>query len=107
MNRDIERSDWNPFFESFTLSHDHWLVHVDGERESLPLEDIIVRDNLITIALGGDVRHHRRIVIDAAKVSVQQTSGVDEEVAILSADGHTTRLRFRSPMPPEPVGTGG
>jgi hypothetical protein len=95
--RDIERNDWGRFFESFTLTHDHWLVHVDGEKESLPLEGIVVRDNLLTIILGGDISHHRRIVIDAARVSVQQTGGVDEGVAIESADGHTTRLRFRSP----------
>jgi len=101
--RDIERNDWGRWFESFTLAHDHWLVHVDGERDSIPLEGIIVRDTTITITLGGDIRHHRRIVIDAARVTVQQTGGVDEGVAIESADGHVTRLRFRSPMPPELV----
>ena len=101
--RDIEHNDWGRFFESFTLAHDRWLVHVDGEKESLPLEGIIVRDHLVTITLGGDISHHRRIVIDAARVSVQQAGGVDEGVAIESADGHVTRLRFRSPMPPELV----
>lgn len=101
--RDIERNDWNRFFESFTLAHDRWLVHVDGEEDSLPLEGIVARDNLITIILGGDIRHHRRIVIDAARVSVQQAGGVDEGVAIESADGPVTRLRFRSPMPTELV----
>ena len=69
----------------------------------LPLEGIILRDTTLTITLGGDISHHRRIVIDAARVSVQQTAGVDEGVAIESTDGHTTRLRFRSPMPPELV----
>lgn len=103
MIRDIERNDWARFLESFTLAHDHWLVHVDGESDSLPLEGLTLRDSTITIALGGDIRHHRRIVIDAARISVQQTDGVDEGVAIESSDGHVTRLRFRSPMPPELV----
>lgn len=103
MIRDIESKDWPSFFESFTLAHDHWLVEVDGEKESLPLEGIIVRDGRIDIHLGADVSHHRRIAIDAERVSVQQTGGVDEGVAIVSKDGHTTRLRFRSPMPPELV----
>ena len=103
MIREIERNDWGRFLESFTLAHDHWLVHVDGEPESLPLEGLTMRDSTITITLGGDISHHRRIVIDAARVSVQQTGGVDEGVAIESADGHVTRLRFRSPMPPELV----
>lgn len=103
MIKEIEHNDWGRFFESFTLAHDHWLVHVDGENDSLPLEGIVVRDHQITITLGGDISHHRRIVIDAARVSVQQSGGVDEGVAIESADGYTTRLRFRSPMPPELV----
>lgn len=104
MQRDIERNDWARFFESFTMQHDHWLVSVDGERDTLPLEGITARDDgRITITLGGDISHHRRIVIDAARVRVDQEGGVDQGVAIESADGHTTRLAFRSPMPPELV----
>jgi hypothetical protein len=101
--RTIDRNDWDHFFASFTTAHDHWLVHVDGENASLPLEAILVRGPIITITLGGDISHHRRIVIDAAAISVQQSGGVDESVSIQSNDGHTTRLRFRSPMPPRPL----
>jgi hypothetical protein len=103
MQREIERNDWPSFFESFTMRHDQWLVSVDGERETLPLEGIIARDSQINVHLGRDVSHHRRIVIDAAHVRVEQQGGVDEGVDIESTDGHTTRLRFRSPMPPELV----
>lgn len=103
VEREIERNDWGRFFESFTMQHDHWLVSVDGEKEMMPLEGIIARDELITITLGGDIRHHRRITIDGKRVTVQQTGGVDEGVVIESNDGHTTRLKFRSPMPPELV----
>jgi hypothetical protein len=103
VQKEIAPSDWPGFFESFTLSHGHWLVSVDGEKETLPLEGIIARDHQIVIRLGGDIRHHRRIVIDGERVTVQQNNGVDEGVAILSKDGHTTRLQFRSPMPPELV----
>lgn len=103
MLREIERDDWGRFFESFTMAHDHWLVHVDGEDEALPLEGIVARDGKIVIHLGSDVRHHRVITIEGARVAVQQSGGVDEGIAITSADGHTTRLRFRSPMPPELV----
>ena len=106
MQREIERNDWALFFESFTMQHDHWLVSVDGEREALPLEGINVRDDgRVNITLGGDISHHRRIVIDAAHVRVEQNKGVDQGVAIESADGHTTHLRFRSPMPPKLVAT--
>ena len=104
VQKDIHRDDWARFFESFTLQHDHWLVSVDGEKETLPLEGITTRDDgNVVITLGGDISHHRRIVIDATRVSVQQSGGVDEGVAIEAADGHVTRLRFRSPMPPELV----
>jgi hypothetical protein len=97
MLKEIERDDWARFFESFTMEHDHWLVHVDGENDTLPLEGITVRDGKIVIHLGSDVRHHRVITIDGAKVSVQQSGGADEGVAITSADGHTTRLRLERP----------
>lgn len=97
LEREIERTEWARFFESFTTQHDHWLVAVDGENQSLPLDGIIARDELITIRLGGDIAHHRRIVIDAARVLVQQHDGVDRGVSIESRDGHTTRLAFRAP----------
>ena len=97
MLKEIERNDWGRFFESFTMTHDHWLVHVDGEKESLPLEGITVRDTRIVIHLGGDIRHHRIITVDAARVTVEQSGGTDEAVAVESTDGHTTRLRLRAP----------
>lgn len=103
VQKQIERSEWQSFFESFTLAHAQWLVSVDGEKETLPLEGIVARDGQIVVHLGRDIRHHRRIVIDGAQVTVEQTGGVDEGVAIGSKDGHMTHLRFRSPMPPELV----
>jgi hypothetical protein len=103
VQKEIERNDWGRFFESFTMQHDHWLVSVDGEKESMPLEGITARDELITITLGGDISHHRRITIAGKKVTVEQQDGVEQGVAIESRDGHTTRLAFRSPMPPELV----
>lgn len=97
MLKEIERDDWDTFFESFTLEHDHWLVHVDGEDDTLPLEGIVARDGKIVIHLGADVRHHRVITIDGARISVEQTGGADESLAITSNDGHTTRLRLVKP----------
>jgi Family of unknown function (DUF5335) len=104
VQKNIERNDWARFFESFTMQHDRWLVSVDGEKDTLPLEGITTRDDgNVVITLGGDISHHRRIIIDARSVRVQQSDGTDEGVEIESNDGHTTRLRFRSPMPPELV----
>jgi hypothetical protein len=104
VQKEIDRSDWGEFFESFTMIHDHWLVSIDGENQSMPLEGIVARDSRVVITMGGDISHHRRITIDAATVRVEQDEqGVEQGVEIESTDGHTTRLRFRSPMPPELV----
>lgn len=92
MQTTIERSEWPRFFESFTAQHDHWLVSVDGEREAMPLETIVARDDgRVTITLGGDISHLRRIVIDAAAVRASNDS-----VEIESTDKHVTKLSFRS-----------
>ena len=95
MQKTIERNDWPRFFDSFTQQHDHWLVSVDGEKETLPLETLTARDDgRVTITLGGDISHLRRIVIDAAKVRVTQEGGVDQGVDIEDTDGRLTRLTF-------------
>ena len=98
--QDVDRTEWGRFFESFTMLHDQWLVSVDDEKDSLPLEGIVARDGRIDIRLGADVRHHRKIVIDADRVSIQQSGGAEETLAIVSTGGQITRLRFRSPVPP-------
>jgi hypothetical protein len=91
MQRTIARSEWPSFFESFTAEHDHWMVSVDGERDSLPLGSIVAReDGRVTITLGGDISHHRKIVIDAAGVRVDQN-----DIEIESTDKHVTRLSLR------------
>jgi hypothetical protein len=101
--RDVERNDWARFFESFTMQHDQWLVSVDGEAQAMPLEGIVARDGHVVVHLGRDISHHRRITIDAVRVRIEQEGGVDKGIDIESSDGHTTSLRFRSPMPPELV----
>lgn len=103
VEKEIERNDWGRFLEEFTLAHDHWLVSVDDERESLPLEGLIARDGKIVIHLGSDIRHHRSITLDAARIAVQQDGGVAVGLTLADTDGHVTRLTFRSPMPPELV----
>lgn len=104
MQRSIDRNDWARFFESFTRQHDHWLVSVDGEAGLLPLQGITTRDDgRVSVHLGADIRHHRRIEIDARNVRVIRKHGVEEGVEIEASDGHVTRLRFRSAMPPELV----
>lgn len=107
MRREISREEWAPFFEQFTLQHDAWLVTV-ADVLALPLEGIIARldgdEDEIVITVGRDIHDHRRIVArQPRRVFVEQTGGADEGLEIESRDGTSTRLRFRSPMPPELV----
>lgn len=96
MARDIERDDWSRFLEAFAREHHHWPVRVDEEKASLPLEGIDVREARIDIHLGAGISHHRRIVIEAGRVSVETEPG-HESLTLVAADGPTTTLRFRSP----------
>ena len=45
-------------------------VSVDGEANAMPLEGIVARNGHVVIHLGRDIRHHRRITIDAVRVRV-------------------------------------
>lgn len=96
VQKEITRDDWARYFETFTTEHNHWLVSVDGERETMPLEGITARDSRIVVTLGGNIEHHRRIVIDGASVRVEQSGG-NESLEIESTDGHVTRLRVLAP----------
>lgn len=94
----MEQNDWSRFFESFTLQHAGWLVNVDGEKESMPLDRILARDDgRIVVHLGDDSSHHRIITIDGAAVAVSDSEGVTRGVEIASAEGRPTRLVFRAP----------
>jgi hypothetical protein len=104
MTREIPQREWRQFFESFTMQHDGWLVHVDGRDDvEAPLEGITTSDDGIVITTGRDIHFHQRTVVhDPKRVVVQSDGGVDRGLAIEGDDG-ITRVRFRSPMPPELV----
>ena len=89
------------------MQHDAWLVRVDstdGTLEEAPLEGITARDGEIVITTGRDSHLHRRLVVPAPRrVELNETGGVDYGLTIESDGGTLTRLRFRTPMPPELV----
>ncbi|HET7433167.1 MAG TPA: hypothetical protein VFN10_00495 [Thermoanaerobaculia bacterium] len=97
MQKEIAPKDWGSFFESFTMTHDHWRVSVDGENSSIPLEGIVARGSRIDIHLGADISNHRRITVEAARVLVEQRDGSEESVLIEATDGHRVALRLRAP----------
>jgi hypothetical protein len=117
--RVIPRAEWSTFFEGFTREHSGWptTVWILGPRigaqvevRELPLEGIVAGPVAISIHLGGmpgkNVEHPV-----AAPVSVWlETSEKDVlgALGINTADGTTTLVEFRSPVPPghaHPVAT--
>lgn len=117
--REIPRSEWVKFLDSFSRQHEGWLVTVEVlgaeigaqvEAQELPLVGITAElkggdEDAITIILGGQstdrVTHN---ITQPTHVRIEQTeSGADMTLQIESGDGVTTLVRFRSAMLPEMV----
>lgn len=116
--KEIPKSEWTPFFDSFSRKHEGWLVNLEifgpeigaqVEQRELALEGIThERDEVedaIMIMMG--VRpddHVTHLIRQPTAVSLEQTDeGADAALAIKSDDGATTLLRFRSAVLPEMV----
>jgi hypothetical protein len=116
---EIVRSEWIPFFDSFSKRHHNWLTTVEVlsseigaqvETRELPLEGITAEfgpggKDLIQIIAGETPERHAGHVITAPKrVLFKETvAGAAEALEIESAEGETTLIRFRSVIPPELV----
>ena len=117
--KEIPKNEWPEFFDGFSRQHEAWLVTLEifgpeigaqvQERE-LAFEGIVdewdeVQGNQIVIMVGAKPDDHITHSIGRPiEVSVEQTDeGADAVLAIKSADGVITLLRFRSPMLPEMV----
>lgn len=117
--RQIERSEWPAFFDSFSRQHEGWLASLEifgpdlgaqFEERDLPFEGITdewdeTEGNTIMIMSGGQADDHVTHTISRpTEVSLEQTDeGADAALAIKSEDGVTALLRFRSPVLPEMV----
>lgn len=117
--RQIERSNWPAFFNSFSRQHEGWLASLEilgpdlgaqVEEHELPFEGITdesddAQGNTITIMTGGKADDHVTHKISRpTEVSLEQTDeGADAALAIKSEDGVTALLRFRSPILSEMV----
>ena len=107
----VPRAEWSTFFEGFTRDHFGWPATVwilgprigaQVEARELPLEGIVVDPLAISIHLGGmpgkNVEHPV-----AAPVSVWLETSEEDLLGALginTADGTTTLVEFRSPVPP-------
>lgn len=117
--REISRSEWPEFFDSFSRQHEGWLVTLEilgleigaqVEERELAFEGIVaewdeVQGDEIAIMIGAKPDDHiTHSISRPTEVSLEQTDeGADAALAIKSADGVTALMRFRSPMLPEMV----
>lgn len=117
--KEIARTEWPKFFDSFSRQHEGWLVTLEilgaeigaqVEERGLAFEGIVaegdeVQGHEILMMFGAMPDDHiTHSISNPATVSLQQTDeGADAALAIKSADGVTALLRFRSAVLPETV----
>ncbi len=115
--RDIPRSEWEMFFNTFSGEHEGWLTTVEVsdadnrtgriEAVEMPLEgisaDLKDRENRISISLGREPNDFVSHEVPAPqRVQLEQTEqGADKGLRIESQDGSTTIVRFRATTLPE------
>lgn len=116
--RQIPRSEWATFFDSFSRQHDGWLASLEllapdlgalTEVHNRPLAGIAAelhrsgRDS-ITIIFGRIPSELTHIINQPTRVWLKQTAeGADDALEIESAEGPTALLRFRFPRLSEEV----
>ena len=117
--KEIPKSEWTGFFDSFSRKHEGWLVSVEifgseigaqVEEREVALEGITdewdeVEGSTIMIMTGAKPEGHiTHSITHPTAVSLEQTDeGADAALAIKSNDGTMTLLRFRSAVLPEMV----
>src|SRR5262245_31252074 len=97
--KEIPRSEWRHFLESFAHVHAGWLVTLADEEREAPLEAVNVTDDEIVITLGEselDFVAPRRVAV------LTTEEGADAALEIDTA-GARTRLTFRVAALPETV----
>jgi Family of unknown function (DUF5335) len=115
---EIPRADWAAWLSGFTASHRDWLVSVDvlnpefgaqPQVSNLPLLGVSAErvnyDDTVAVTVGRSPREHlSHLVHRVTSIAVERTEkGAEAALQIVSADGTTTLLRFRSPALPETV----
>jgi hypothetical protein len=107
----IPRAEWSTFFEGFTRDHSGWpaTVWILGPRigaqvevRELPLEGIVADPLAISIHLGGMPGKNVEHPVEEPVSVWLETSEEDVlgALGINTADGTTTLVEFRSPLPP-------
>jgi len=114
---EIPRADWSRVMDEVSATHDGWLVSLDilspdigaqPDLTDLPLVGITfedIRAGTVTISAGRSAVPEITHTIQAPRhIWVERTdAGADAALAIESADGAKTILRFRTAALPETV----
>jgi hypothetical protein len=114
--KEIPQKEWPGFCDSLSRQHEGSLATLEVfgaefgaqvEERGLPFEGIVaewneVHGNRIAIMVGGKWDHHltHNISQPTHVIMEQINEGADATLAIMSEDGVTALLRFRSPMLP-------
>jgi hypothetical protein len=114
---EIPRPDWMSALNTFSAVHQGWLVSIEILSAALGAQPEVVNLPLVGITLGagngGSVAisvgrtpgdHLTHVVQAPQRISIERTAaGADVALAIESADGSKTILRFRTAALPETV----
>ena len=115
---EIPHEGWSKSLNEFSLMHEGWLISVDvlasaigaqPEIHELPLVGVVAeapeKGGTITIsAASSSVDQITHTIHSPTRVWLERTEeGADAALAIESAPGTTTILRFRTPALPETV----
>lgn len=113
-SREIPRSEWSRFFDSFTEQHEGWFATLEllgrdpaPDNEETPLRLISVapaRDDpeAVTITLGDAMSRVEHTIYGAGRVVYGEDSeGRLRVLDIETAGGERTLMHFRPPVAPE------
>ena len=114
--KEIPQNEWPGFFDNLSRQHEGSLATLEVfgsefgaqvEERGLPFEGIVaewneVHGNRIAIMVGGKLDHHltHNISQPTHVIMEQLVEGANATLAIMSEDGVTALLRFRSPTLP-------
>jgi Family of unknown function (DUF5335) len=117
--REIPRTEWRSFFDTFNRQHEGWLATLEvfssdlGAQEQaheLPLEGVTVSsqtgtDEEIAISLGRSPEEHiNHTIAEPTHVWVERTNeGANAALEVESKDQTKTLLTFRAAVTPELV----
>ncbi len=117
--REIDRNNWDEFFESFSRRYRGWLVNVQVagqdarrrfEAKGLPFQGIAMDDkgtgqDQVSIFMNRELKENlTHIVSRPTRIRLQQNEeGADQGIEVEAGDGTKTIVQFVNPARPDLV----